>query len=313
MKKYLPIILIFIIGHGVAQTNTFPSSGYVGIGTTSPLNGIHVFSNGDLNGGSVRFGYSGAADALLSFGWDGVSQDAFKISKFPHNSVTGSTNFMTILSNTGNVGIGTTSPSSKLDIVTSASSGIRFSLTDGSSYGMIAAYNTPGNHLFSLCRQDGVNAGDLSISAFSGIGLTGGKTTGSATSAYQFYLSSNGNVGIGTTNPSQLLSVAGNIQTKKLIVTQTGWSDYVFYKSYKLRSLLEVEQFIKINKHLPDVPDGIEVAKNGVDVGETEALLLKKIEELTLYMIEMKKENEEMKKEITEIRKKQNSINEVKN
>ena len=101
----------------------------------------------------------------------------------------------------------------------------------------------------------------------------------------------------------------GITTTKKLIVTQTGWSDYVYYKKNKLRPLLEVEQFIKVNKHLPDIPSAKEVAKEGVDVGATEALLLKKIEELTLYMIEMKKENEEMYKKILS---QQNQINSLK-
>lgn len=112
-----------------------------------------------------------------------------------------------------------------------------------------------------------------------------------------------GNVGIGTTNPAEKLSVNGNIRSKKLIVTQTGWTDYVFDSSYQLQSLTEVEQFIKTNRHLPDVPSAKEVEKEGLNVGDNQAVLLKKIEELTLYMIEMKKDNEVMKKEIQALQK----------
>ena len=104
-----------------------------------------------------------------------------------------------------------------------------------------------------------------------------------------------GNVGIGTISPSEKLSVNGNIRTKKLIVTQTGWPDYVFNNDYKLKPLAEVENYIKANKHLPDMPSAKEVEIKGISVGDNQALLLKKIEELTLYIIEMQKEINELK------------------
>jgi hypothetical protein len=65
-----------------------------------------------------------------------------------------------------------------------------------------------------------------------------------------------------------------------------GWSDYVFNDDYKLRSLSSLESFIKQNKHLPEVPSAKEVEEKGISVGDNQALLLKKIEELTLYVIE---------------------------
>jgi len=68
------------------------------------------------------------------------------------------------------------------------------------------------------------------------------------------------------------------------------WPDYVFKPHYNLRSLSEVEQYIKTHQHLPDVPSEKEVKANGIDVGETQAILLRKIEELTLYMIKQEKE-----------------------
>jgi hypothetical protein len=101
----------------------------------------------------------------------------------------------------------------------------------------------------------------------------------------------NGNVGIGTTSPSERLSVNGKISAKKIIVTQLGWSDYVFDKKYKLRSLFSLENFIKENKHLPEVPTAKEVEEKGISVGDNQALLLKKIEELTLYVIKLDKQN----------------------
>ena len=78
-------------------------------------------------------------------------------------------------------------------------------------------------------------------------------------------------------------------------VASSEWADYVFAKNYKLRTLTEVENFVKVNKHLPGVPSAEEVSKDCINVGKMEAKLLEKIEELTLYMIEMKKENNKLK------------------
>ncbi|HPI00245.1 MAG TPA: hypothetical protein PK772_07940 [Chitinophagaceae bacterium] len=97
-----------------------------------------------------------------------------------------------------------------------------------------------------------------------------------------------GNVGIGTSNPTQKLSVNGTIQAKEIIVN-TGWSDFVFDNNYKLRPLTEVEQFVKTNKHLPEIPSAQQVEKNGVQLGDISSKLLMKIEELTLYIIEQNK------------------------
>ncbi len=100
-----------------------------------------------------------------------------------------------------------------------------------------------------------------------------------------------GNMAFGTNtiDPNFKLSVNGSIRAKEIKV-ETGWADYVFDKDYVLKPLKEVEDYINQNKHLPDVPSTAEVEKNGIKVGETEALLMKKVEELTLYLIEKDKE-----------------------
>ena len=109
------------------------------------------------------------------------------------------------------------------------------------------------------------------------------------------------------------LAVNGVIGAKKVKVTQdaTVWPDYVFDSSYKLQSLESIETFIKANKHLPEVPSSAEVKEAGVDVGDHQALLLKKVEELTLYMIQQQKQmielnakNEKLQKEVEELKKK---------
>src|ERR1044072_1234494 len=78
---------------------------------------------------------------------------------------------------------------------------------------------------------------------------------------------------------------------------QGTWADFVFQPEYKLPTLAEVEGYIKVNRHLPDVPSAEEVEKDGLDLGEMNKRLLQKVEELTLYLIELKKENDEMKQQ----------------
>lgn len=114
----------------------------------------------------------------------------------------------------------------------------------------------------------------------------------------------NGKVGIGTTaaiTGNYKLVVEGVIGAQKIKVTQLGWADYVFAPDYKLPPLQDLETYIKQHQHLPDVPSADEVSKNGIDLGDNQAVLLKKIEELTLYVIELNKKNEELQKRLTKV------------
>lgn len=101
----------------------------------------------------------------------------------------------------------------------------------------------------------------------------------------------NGNVGIGTATPREKLSVNGNIRAKEVKVEIQNWPDYVFTKEYTLPSLAETEKHIKEKGHLPGIPSVAEINANGMDVGEMNAKLLKKIEELTLYVIFLNKKS----------------------
>jgi trimeric autotransporter adhesin len=101
--------------------------------------------------------------------------------------------------------------------------------------------------------------------------------------------------------------VTDGILTEKVkvaIKNTSDWADYVFNKNYKKMSLTEVEKFIAINKHLPNVPSAAEMVSEGNDLAKTDAKLLAKIEELTLYMIDMKKENAQMKRQINTLKRK---------
>ncbi len=111
----------------------------------------------------------------------------------------------------------------------------------------------------------------------------------------QLSINNSGNVGIGTTNPTSKLTVAGDIRAREITVEANAGADFVFAPDYRLRPLTEVEQFITANKHLPDIAPADSMVQNGVNMGEMQIQLLQKIEELTLYMIEQSKQNEELK------------------
>jgi hypothetical protein len=114
------------------------------------------------------------------------------------------------------------------------------------------------------------------------------------------YWSDKGNVCIGKidyTNDSKL-AVHGKITAEEVKVLEFTPKDNVFYDDYKLSSLEEIEKYIKKNKHLPGIPSGEETKKNGVNLSEMNSLLLQKVEELTLYIIQQQKEIEELKSEV---------------
>ncbi|MFD2581607.1 hypothetical protein ACFSR6_03835 [Pedobacter vanadiisoli] len=196
----------------------------------------------------------------------------------------------------GNLGLGTLTPTSKFEVQTT-STGWPLSL-----------------------RTNAFNPGDINgIKFYSGY-LGEDKWAGIASvaedlhsnkTALSFYsgqtekirLAWNGNVGIGTTTPNEKLSVNGNIRAREIKVEATNWPDYVFEDGYKVGKLEELERYIKANKHLPDMPAAKEVKENGVALGEMNKLLLQKIEELTLYVIELKKENLDQQKQLDQLKK----------
>ncbi|WP_196892094.1 hypothetical protein [Aureivirga marina] len=107
------------------------------------------------------------------------------------------------------------------------------------------------------------------------------------------------------TDGDYLLYVGKGIKTERVkvhIASENGWADYVFADDYQLRTLDKVEEYIEENKHLPEVPSTDEVLKEGVELKEMTVLLLKKVEELTLYTIEQEKKINEMKKELEELK-----------
>jgi hypothetical protein len=203
----------------------------------------------------------------------------------------------------GNVGIGTTSPAVRLHLKTFGSA--------NTNYG---SYTTSD---IALTLQNGnATNGNFDILSFGdasgwGVADVGTITNHSNHTAKLFFstrpigagptqrmvIDENGQVGIAHDPLSGYkLAIGGNMIAERAVVKlQANWPDYVFEKDYSLPSLDEVKSYIDENKHLPEIPSAKEMETKGIDVGEMNMLLLKKVEELTLYVIQLKKEVEELK------------------
>jgi hypothetical protein len=116
-------------------------------------------------------------------------------------------------------------------------------------------------------------------------------------------ISPEGNVGIGTgKTEGAKLSVEGRIRAREVIVNTTTWADDVFAPGYSLAPLQEVENHVKRHQRLPDVPSASEVAEVGVNVGEMQSILLRKVEELTLHLISQEKRIAKLEEENESLR-----------
>ena len=105
-----------------------------------------------------------------------------------------------------------------------------------------------------------------------------------------FTIMGNGNIGVGVSIPTDKFAVNGLIRAKEVKVEVANWPDYVFKPGFQLTALSEVERYISDNGHLPAIPSAEQIGKEGLSLGEMNKLLLKKIEELTLYLIEKDKQ-----------------------
>jgi hypothetical protein len=200
----------------------------------------------------------------------------------------------TICWTNSSVGIGTSTPSLKMEVNGGATNnGVAFYSGGTSNYTFLALGRTGAESLIAIAGASGqfspaALAGDLVIRSESKNILFSTDNTGTTN---QMYLQHGGNVGIGTTNPQSLLAVNGRITTKEVVVTSSGWADYVFQPDYHLTPLNQVSAYIKEHHHLPDIPSEAEVKEKGVDLGDMQAKLLAKVEELTLHMIHADERN----------------------
>lgn len=223
----------------------------------------------------------------------------------------------------GNVGIGTNAPSMDLHIGNFNNGGIRIgAIGDGGNLAVptgnqAAQYNIDfTGYRDVMPDQVGARIAAFRINNyvpnFAYVQKTGlsfytnnsGWGGGTSNLEERLRIQPNGNVGIGTTSPDAKLTVNGKIKAEEIEVVVDVPADYVFEPAYELMPLSEVSAYIRRNKHLPNVPSADELRRDGWQVGEMNNKLLEKIEELTLYMIEMKKQQDEMLKRVERLERK---------
>lgn len=309
----------FSIITGKIAKMTVLNNGNVGIGTTVPSErlsiygavnstpGILALESSRNDAGYVEVGSVRAKNAdgevarigLLRGGGTYTGEMNFMIK--PTNE--GSLKEAMRINQDGNIGIGTTIPQSVLNIKRTDIGNDLISIvrnSDSPNLDFVSSYSG-SDDLQSGSFGFGVRPLDDSWQIWSKKPTTGWDNL--------FAVKLNGNIGIGTVNPQEKLTVAGIIGTREIKVSVNAGADFVFEPDYQLPDLNELEKFLKINKHLPQIPTARQMVENGVNLGEMNIKLLQKVEELTLHLIEKDKE---LKNGASLIEKQQLQIDELK-
>ncbi|WP_298312272.1 hypothetical protein [uncultured Aquimarina sp.] len=273
---------------------TMSANGNLGIGTSNPqerfqIGNTYAFHDGGHKVIGFLYKPSGGVDLdplqySSEIRFDPVNGNFFLGTS---NTITTGPTARLSINKTGNVGIGTTNPLAKLDV-----------------RGVIKTSHSDGRYVNLFTSGDGNSY----------INITGG----SATSRFGFQVDGsskmsimkNGNVGIGTADTKGFkLGVKGKIAAEEVkVALYNAWPDYVFESDYNLPTLQQVENHIVEKGHLENIPSAAAVAENGIQLGEMNAKLLQKIEELTLYMIEQNKTTETLIKEVEALKQKNTEL-----
>lgn len=321
----------FNAANNIINSNVYSLGLLTGVGTTTPATKLHLVSAATNDG--IRIQQTGTSASTLGLFNTGAGGHSWSLFSSGAGNAQGAGHFFLydytssqipffVSGTNNNIGMGTTAPFSKLHV------------HDGGVFisGSVLGYGGPQLFFSNTPTQPEWAVEYTTAAAQSGInfwrpfGATG--TIGN----YFLFLGNNGKVGVNTDNPTAQLTVNGktligdpatvtNLPGNYNLYVQNGilaekvrvavnnsayWADYVFADNYRLRPLSEVESFIDANNHLPEVPSACEVVEGGIDVAQMDATLLKKIEELTLYMISQNKKLESQQQEIDVLKKQLN-------
>jgi Phage T4 tail fibre len=276
-------------GAGPQQRMLIDENGNVGIGTTTPASKLQINGNG-TGTTALSIIENSASTVGAHFISEGANNIMFQLKATANGGIntelrTGGNSYLNALY--GNVGIGTTAPLNKLQIGSNPQGWNENDMVISNSTNSLAIHNTP-THTYLY------GSGDIAIRP--GFGQMA------------VYAKANGDVGIGTTAPDAKLAVKGTIHAQEVRVDLNGAvaPDYVFEKDYNLMPLDELKLYLEANKHLPEVPSAKEMDAQGVNLKEMNLLLLKKVEELTLYQIQSIDRIQKLEKEIETLKKKTN-------
>lgn len=262
-----------------SNASSFFNGGNFGIGTTSPQANLHVSVG---NSGQTPTNVTG-----LFVESNGVANNWYA---FQTASVGGGKSFS--ITNAGNVGVGVVVPEARLDIKSTGdgSNLLRFSTDRAWVFQQQGTGPETALVLKSLVASKYFKIQDAS-------GEDAFRIISSSGNSYF-----KGSMAIGTTTPDAKLTVKGTVHAEEVKVDlSVPGPDYVFEKDYPLATLEEVKKYIDEHKHLPEVPSAREMEENGVKVGEMNMILLKKVEELTLYTIELERKNAELVERLLEM------------
>jgi len=271
----------FTIEGGDGIVDAYFQDADLGIGTTAPWAPLTIKRVYDENPNStnpnkgIALAFSGKYFSEIGYRFTANGTNSYQVlyngSEIQWKHYDGSSYVPRMtLTNNGRVGIGISNPTRNLSVAGSMSVGSGSSAGGASEFIEIQAkYNT-----WNIALENSSDAGFF-------IGKSGNKN---------FYIADNSYVGIGTSSPDEKLTVNGKIHAEEIIVDlSVPAPDYVFEPDYNLMSLNELQSYIQNHKHLPEIPSAKEIAEQGVKSGEMDMLLLKKVEELTLYTLEQQK------------------------